>query len=419
MVPFNPLDWFRGSGAQAKCRTALSGCASLEEATKDVTNQLGSEKGDLALVFVSSQFASDLPRLLPLLSQRLQAEHWIGFVGGGVVGTDSAGRSQELEQTTALSITLLNLPGAQLKPFQLDTGSLPDLDGPVQNWQDWVSVDPADSRSLLLFIDPSCGAINDLISGLDYAYPNAAIIGGIAAPHNASHGSLLFDGQIINGAAGVSIGGDWVLDPVVAQGCRPIGPVFAIEQAQRNVLLELSDGDRRDTPVACLQRVLADLNAEDRELVQHSLFLGVERRNLMEECPSDFLVRNLIGVDPRNGAVAVAERVRPGQHVQFQLREAQSSRLEARQLLKASQERCPSPPPLCGLLFACLGRGSGLFGEANGDVSIARDVLPDLPIAGAFCNGEIGPLSNTTYLHGYTACWGLLRHAPLVASAED
>ena len=221
MVPFNPLDWFRGSGTQAKCRTALSGCTSLEEATKDVTNQLGSEKGDLALVFVSSQFASDLPRLLPLLSQRLQADHWIGFVGGGVIGTDSAGRSQELEQTTALSITILNLPGAELKPFQLDTGSLPDLDGPVQNWQDWVSVDPADSRSLLLFIDPSCGAINDLISGLDYAYPNAAIIGGIAAPHNASHGSLLFDGQIIHGAVGVSIGGDWVLDPVVAQGCRP------------------------------------------------------------------------------------------------------------------------------------------------------------------------------------------------------
>lgn len=135
-----------------------------------------------SLVFVSSQFASDLPRLLPLLSQRLQAEHWIGFVGGGVVGTDSAGRSQELEQTTALSITLLNLPGAQLKPFQLDTGSLPDLDGPVQNWQDWVSVDPADSRSLLLFIDPSCGAINDLISGLDYAIPTQQSSGGLPPP---------------------------------------------------------------------------------------------------------------------------------------------------------------------------------------------------------------------------------------------
>ena len=418
MVPFNPLDWFRGSGTHAKCRTALSSKASLEEATKDVTNQLGSEKSDLGLIFVSSHFASDLPRLLPLLKQRLQSDHWVGFVGGGVIGTDQAGQSQELEQNTALSITLLNLPGAELKPFKPDTAALPDLDGPVQNWQDWVNVDPAESRSLLLFLDPSSGAINDLISGLDYAYPNAAILGGIAAPHNASHGSLLIDNEIVNGAAGISIGGDWFLDPVVAQGCRPIGPVFAIEQAQRNVLLELSDGDRRDTPVACLQRVLADLNAEDRELVQHSLFLGVERRNLMQESPSDFLVRNLIGVDPRNGAVAVAERVRPGQHVQFQLREAQSSKQEARQLLEASRQRCPSPTPLCGFLFACLGRGSGLFGEANGDISIAREVMPDLPVAGAFCNGEIGPLSNTTHLHGYTACWGLLRYAPLSTITE-
>ncbi len=419
MVPFNPLAWFRGSGTRAKCRTALSCCTSLEEATKDVTNQLGSEKADLALFFVSSHFASDLPRLHSLLCKRLQSKHWIGFVAGGVVGTDSSGQSQELEQTTALSITFLNLPGARLNPFQLNTENLPDLDGPLQHWQNWVDIDPADTRSLLLFIDPSCGVINDLISGLDYAYPNAAILGGIAAPHNATHGSLLIDGHVINGAVGMSIGGDWFLDPVIAQGCRPIGPVFAIEQAQRNVLLELSDGNRRDTPVACLQRVLADLNAEDRELVQHSLFLGVERRNLMQECPSDFLVRNLIGVDPRNGAVAVAERVRPGQHVQFQLREAQSSRLEARQLLEASKKRSPLSPPLCGLLFACLGRGSGLFGEANGDISIARDVLPNLPIAGAFCNGEIGPLSNNTYLHGYTACWGLLRHEPLPESSDD
>jgi small ligand-binding sensory domain FIST len=215
--------------------------------------------------------------------------------------------------------------------------------------------------------------------------------------------------------------------------------VFAIEQAQRNVLLELSDGDRRDSPVACLQRVLAGLSAEDRELVQHSLFLGVERQELsagaamakLQRFASDsgqsdpqpnnekertFLVRNLIGVDPRNGAVAVAERVRAGQNVQFQLREAQASRQEARQLLQTSRTTSAAKDPLCGLLFACLGRGSGLFGTANGDVTIAREVMPSLPIAGSFCNGEIGPLGGATHLHGYTACWGLLRHAPLDSS---
>jgi len=288
-------------------------------------------------------------------------------------------------------------------------------------------VNPVHSRSMLLLLDPGCNAITDLVSGLDYAYPGIAKVGGIAVAHNAAHGSLLYGDQVVGGAVGLSIGGRWSLDPVVAQGCRPIGPVFAIEQAQRNVLLELSDGDHRASPVACLQRVLADLSAEDRELVQHSLFLGVEREELVADAmlaglnqggtsgnrpERAFLVRNLIGVDPRNGAVAVADRVRAGQNVQFQLREAQASRLEARQLLQTRHDQGSDAAPLMGILFACLGRGNGLFGSPNGDISIARDVFPQLPVAGSFCNGEIGPLGGATHLHGYTACWGLLRCDP-------
>lgn len=411
----------------------------MEEAVRDVSSSLGANTADIALVFVSSHFASDLPRLLPLLQQRLNATHWLGCLGGGVVGTTASGEAHEVEQNPALSVMLLNLPGAQLQSIQLNGDDLPDLDGAAQQWHEWAGMKPGSSRSLLLLIDPTCSGINDLISGLDYAYPTVDKIGGIAVAHNAAHGSLLCSNGVSAGAVGLSIGGDWSLDPVVAQGCRPIGPVFAIEQAQRNVLLELSDGDRRDSPVACLQRVLAGLSAEDRELVQHSLFLGVERQELsagaalakLQRLASDseqpdsqpkndpertFLVRNLIGVDPRNGAVAVAERVRAGQNVQFQLREAQASRQEARQLLKTSRSTSAENDPLCGLLFACLGRGSGLFGTADGDVSIARDLMPNLPISGSFCNGEIGPLGGATHLHGYTACWGLLRHSPLEPS---
>ena len=42
--------------------------------------------------------------------------------------------------------------------------------------------------------------------------------------------------------------------------------------------------------------------------------------------------------------------------------------------------------------------------------------MPDLPVAGAFCNGEIGPVGGTTHLHGYTACWGLLRQDSVSSS---
>ena len=419
MAPLSPLDWFRG-GTRSTCRSALSVQASLETAVREVAVQLrGGGYADLALVFVSNNFASDLPRLLPLLQEQLKSRHWLGCSGGGVIGTTATGEAHELEQKTALSVTLFSLPGVRLQPFAVDTGNLPDLDGPAQQWQQWMGIDPSDCRSLLLLIDPTSRSVSDLISGLDYAFPGATTLGGIAAPHNAPHGSLLVNDRVVSGAAGISIGGDWAMEAVVAQGCRPIGPVFAIEQASKNILLELSHGDHRDNPVACLQRVLSSLSDEERELVRHSLFLGIERRKIVlpgtgEKCPpAAFLVRNLIGVDPGSGAVAVADRIRTGQNVQFQLREAEASRREANQLLKLALKQDNTPPPVFALLLACLGRGSGLYGGPDGDVSIARALQNDLLIAGVFCNGEIGPIAGATHLHGYTACWGLLRYLPI------
>ncbi len=420
MEQFSPLNWFGSHLKKASCQTALSYQPSLEAAIKEVAEGLsGTDHADLALVFVSTYYASDLPRLLPILRTYLSCAHWLGCAGGGVIGTSASGGVSELEQEAALSVTLLRLPGVVLKPFELDPLSLPDLDGPSKNWQDWVGVDKDQSRSMILLVDPSTSAINDLISGLDYAYPSVCKIGGIAGPHNASHGSLLFDDRVVKGAVGCAIGGDWVLEGVVAKGCKPIGPVFSIEQAKKNVVFELSHRDHRDSPVGCLQRVLAELTQDERELVKHSLFLGVERRDLVigtAGTPKEqvaFLVRNLIGVDPINGAVAVAERLRVGQNVQFQLREAAASKEEAQQLLEAAIERTSSPP-LFGLLMACLGRGKSLFGVKNGDVDIARQLMKTLPISGIFCNGEIGPVGATTHIHGYTACWGLLRHSPSV-----
>jgi hypothetical protein len=32
-----------------------------------------------------------------------------------------------------------------------------------------------------------------------------------------------------------------------------------------------------------------------------------------------------------------------------------------------------------------------------------------VPVGGFFCNGEIGPVGGTTFLHGYTSSFGLFR----------
>jgi small ligand-binding sensory domain FIST len=412
--------WPRRQGG-AWCRTALASDPSLQSAVEGITAQLrGGESADLALVFCSASYASDLPRLLPLLRQGLRAQHWLGCLGGGVVGAGGDGVPHELEKGPGLSVTLLRLPGARIRPFSIDPASLPDLDGPSEPWRELIaaSSEPdqlqgiAEASSMLLLLDPGCPGINDLINGLDYACPAAAKLGGIASQHSAPHGSLLFGQEVCGGAVGCLIDGAWCLEAVVAQGCRPIGPVLEVEQAQRNVVLQVSEpGNRPNSPVAALQSILTQLSPQERDLVKHSLFLGVAREDFSlagtpGETPATFLVRNLIGVDPRNGAVAVAERMRVGQQVQFHLRDSSTSRQELLSVLQSLARRHPAP--LAGLLFACLGRGQGLYGEADGDAGPCHSIFPEMPLAGVFCNGEIGPIGGTTHLHGYAASFGFL-----------
>ncbi|MEB3265331.1 MAG: FIST N-terminal domain-containing protein [Cyanobacteriota bacterium] len=425
MAGLPTIPWLAQRDRAPWCRTALAEGVSLEDAVTAVNRDLaGAGTADLALVFASASYASDLPRLLPLLQRRLRSRHWLGCLGGGVVGTGRDGVPHEREQQPVLSVMLLRLPGADLRPFAIDTTDLPDLDGPAEPWRALIpaisttngpgGTDTATPPSLLVFGDPASPGLADLISGFDYAWPGAVKLGGVAGQHAAGHGSLLFGegehGDVRSGVVGCLLGGSWRLEAVVAQGCRPIGPVYEVDQAQRNVVLQLSRGSERNSPVSALQHILVGLSPEEREQVRHSLFLGVG-----QSCfglPSDgdpqeaFVVRNLIGVDPRNGAVAVAERIRVGQKVQFQLRDGPSSRQEARQLLTRQAAR--SPQPLAGLLFACLGRGQGLHQRDDGDVSLCREAFADLPIAGVFCNGEIAPIGGITHLHGYTAAWGFL-----------
>ena len=412
------LSWLqRGPSKSGEWRSALASDASLEQAIQDLDQQAslrGFGVADLAVVFVSTSFASDLSRVLPLLQRRFQATHWLGCCGGGVIGVDRNGRSCELEQQPAVGLSLIRLPGAMVQPFHVDLANLPDLDGPREPWRQLVGIADEDAiNGLLLLVDPGSSGIKDLLSGLDYAFASVPKVGGIAAPHGGPGGSLLFEDRLCTGAVGVAIGGGWTLEAVVAQGCRPIGPVFQVQEAKRNVVLKLQAQGPETTgavqaPVACLQEVIAQLDAADQELVRHSLFIGLASNSfsLAADAGDNFLVRAILGVDPRNGAIAVADSVRVGQRLQFHLRDGRTSRAELQHLLE--QQRRSRALPLGAFCFACVGRGQGLYGEPDVDSSLCRTAYPELPIGGLFCSGEIGPIHGVTHLHGFTASWSFL-----------
>ena len=75
-------------------------------------------------------------------------------------------------------------------------------------------------------------------------------------------------------------------------------------------------------------------------------------------------------------------------------------------MLAADRSR-QTTPTLGALLFSCCGRGRGLFGRPHHDVTVVRERAGDIPVAGFFAQGEIGPVGGANFLHGYTASMAL------------
>jgi small ligand-binding sensory domain FIST len=49
------------------------------------------------------------------------------------------------------------------------------------------------------------------------------------------------------------------------------------------------------------------------------------------------------------------------------------------------------------------------FGRPDHDTDVFQEHLGEVPLSGFFCNGEIGPVGGTTFLHGYTSVFAVFR----------
>ena len=117
------------------------------------------------------------------------------------------------------------------------------------------------------------------------------------------------------------------------------------------------------------------------------------------------MIHNIIHVDPDSGALAIAGEVRPGTTVQFHVRDPASADEDLRELLL----RAENDDHAAAALFSCNGRGTRMWEDPGHDVNLLREVTGEMPVAGFFCAGEIGPVGGQNFIHGYTASIALFR----------
>jgi len=387
--------------------SAVSDDPSLDRAAADVgarlRAQLRGATPDLALVFVGMHHAAAYDRVPERLATACAPTVLVGCSAGGVIG---GGR--EVEQRPGLSVTAAVLPGVEVAAFHLGSAQLPALADDGAAWERLLAVPAAAQPQFILLPEPFSFDAERLLAGLDRWYPTSQKIGGVASgAREAGRNALFLHNEVHRtGLVGVALSGNVEVDTVVAQGCRPIGVPMFVTRAQGNLLWEL---DGRPA-VEVLRELYARLPRADQDLARHSLFLGIVMSDTQEEYRhGDFLIRNLMGMDPERGILAVGALLRENSVVQFHLRDAATSAADIEQLLTAYAARPGATRAAGALLFSCLGRGIHLYGRADHDTDVFRDHLGEVPLGGFFCNGEIGPVHGATFLHGYTSAFGLFR----------
>jgi small ligand-binding sensory domain FIST len=374
----------------------------VEAACRDLRRQLGDCTPHLVLVFVSSDYGAALERVPEWITAGLQPGLILGCTAGGLIG---GGR--ELEDRAGLSMLAAVLPNVDLSAFHIDADALP---GDAAGLERALGVQCEASPQFVFLPDPFTFDTEAFLRRVDASYPGSGKIGGLASGGRRPGENFLFLGDQIfrSGAVGVAMTGDIVLDTVVAQGCRPIGDPMFVTRCDRNILIGV-DGEK---PLDVLRELHERLDPRDQELVRHSLFLGIVMDPQRQEYhQGDFLIRNLAGVDPDAGVMAVGALLEESAVVQFHLRDARTSAEDLEAHLRRYRDESRNTPPDGALLFSCLGRGIHLYGCADHDSRIFHDHLGQVPLGGFFCNGEIGPVQHQTFLHGYTSAFGLFRKA--------
>lgn len=372
----------------------------LQAWAKSLRARLAAPRISLGLVFLTPQFFPHASEVLEILRVHAQIPLLAGCSSTSLIAGD-----QELENHPGLVLALYHLPGADLQACHFTQAQVEEANGPAY-WHLETGVAPARTNGWLVFADPFHLDAESWLKQWNEAYAPLPILGGMASgEHTGRVTQVYLNGEVFeDGGVAVSVGGEVRLTSVISQGCTPIGETWTITKAERNIIREIGNRPAYQVVVELFER----LPPAEQKKLQNNLFVGLVINEYLEDFHrGDFLIRNLMGADPASGSLAVAAFPRMGQTLQFQRRDAAAATEDMAALLQRARGELEGRTIYGASLHCCNGRGSHLFGRPNHDAGMVMEQLGPLGLAGFFCNGEIGPVGDRNFLHGYTASLAL------------
>ncbi|MPZ46156.1 MAG: histidine kinase [Betaproteobacteria bacterium] len=355
-----------GYSANADWRRAAHACL----------EQLGSGGGTLGFLYATDYFASDLGLILEEMKEATGVPHWVGTVGMGVLAT-----GRELVDEPALVAMVGDLDRNAFRVFGTVRATA-NIAGAA------LRCAGGDTNFAVVHADPTNAEIAALVSALSGKVESGFLVGGLTSSRRLN--PQIADAITEGGVSGVVFTEDVAVATRLTQGCSPIGPKHTITECQRNIILSIDGKPALDV----MREDLGERLGKDLNRIGGQIFVGLPIRG---SDTGDYLVRNLLGIDPQSKLVAIGELVEQGQHVMFCRRDLDSAVEDMNRMLESIKKGLFGKPK-GGVYYSCLARGPNLFGRKSEELGLIRDALGEFPLVGFFCNGEI----SHNRLYGYT-----------------
>ena len=340
------------------------------------------EGANFGIVYVTEPAATALPGLLRELSAHTGVDSWVGGVGLGVCSSD-----REIFEEPAAAAIVGALPDDGFRVFAATADPGSDLPRQHAAW-----IEKSGPALALVHADPRCPDLTK--AAVDTAAASGAfLVGGLVShrcesPLVAGAGSE--SGLGANGVAGVMLAPEVAVATSLTQGCMPIGPTHRIDEARDNIVMVI---DGRPALNVFLEDIGPEL-AQDLRRLGGVIFVGLP---VAGSDTADYLVRNLMAIDPGRGWLVVGADIAAGDRILFCRRDPESARRDMARMVGQLARRLDGPPK-AGVYVSCVARGANLFGEPGVETRLIRETLGEFPLIGFFANGEI----SRDRLYGHT-----------------
>ncbi len=338
---------------------------------------------NLGILYLSEPAAPALPQLVRALAEYTGIHTWVGGVGLGICSAED----EIFDEPAAVAMTAA-LPPDSFRVFSATDDPGSELPRRYSAW-----IEASQPALALVHADPRCPDLAK--AAIDVATASGAfLVGGLVSHRCASpllgRTSDEEDGLGGNGFAGLMLAPAVAVATGLTQGCIPIGPVHRIDEARDNVVMVI---DGRPALTVFTEDIGPKL-AGDLRRVGGLIFAGLP---VPGSDTGDYLVRNLMAIDPGRGWLVLGAEIAAGDPIVFCRRDAESARRDMVRMLSQLAGRL-SAPPKAGIYVSCVARGAALFGEPGVETALIREGLGDFPLIGFFANGEI----SRDRLYGHT-----------------